>query len=147
MTQLKPEHKIYYVGKKNVYACPKCKHKHVTVDLVKGTTPFTVACPNCKEYPAQSSFYRVPQDLLPTFEWYTPDDEELERINLEEGKPGYGGTLDHIQRGGLLIRPVPEETVKVLRATGSFSEDIPAVMVASVDLDKPMGSQIKTENF
>ena len=139
MTQLKPEHRIYYKGRRNVYACAKCKHKFATIDLVKGVTPFTVTCPNCQESPAQSSFYGVPQDLLATQEWYKPDADEYATLDPD--------TKDHVDRGGLLIRPVPEETLKVLRAIGSHSEKMPPVMVATVNLDKPMGMQITQEHF
>lgn len=138
MTELTPAHKIYYTGRRNVYACAACKKKIVTIDLVKGTTPFMMRCPYCAALGAQSSFYSVPQNLLPTAEWYKPDEAEYAKLD--------DGTKEHVDQGGLLVRPVPDETLRILRKVGPFTEDIPTVMVASVDLDKPQGQQIKTED-
>ena len=136
---LKPEHKIYYVGRRNVYACPACKHKHVTVALVEGAIPFMLICPHCKKSPSHSTLYDVPRCLLPLQEFYKPD--SVEYFTLNDDMKYY------VDRGALLIRPVPDDMLKALLATGSFVEAIPLVTVASVDLDKPMGQQIKTENF
>ena len=128
-----PEHLIYYRGKRNIYACSACKHKFVTIDLVEGTTPFMLRCLHCKDSSAQSSCYKVPQDLLPTHEWYKPDEAEYAKLDSDPN------TKEHVDMGGLLVRPVPEETLKALRAAGILTEKLPKVMVAHVDPNSPKG--------
>ncbi len=85
----------------NVYVCPKCKGETITINAVDGLTPFLIKCRSvggCHEEMAQSSFYRVDQNLIPTYEWYRPDQAEL--AGLDEG------VRDHVQRGGLILRRI-----------------------------------------
>jgi hypothetical protein len=92
-----------FKGKKNIYMCPTCGRGVVTVDVDDGTTPFAIPCdaPSCGGT-ATSFFYRAPQEMLdgvqPAFEWYRPSAVEL------AGKSA--GTKDHVERGGLLMRPL-----------------------------------------
>jgi hypothetical protein len=96
-----------YQGKINIYTCNK-GHKTVTIDRDDGVTPFIIACPKCDEPPvlgsgsddgfAQSSFYRVPQNITPEYEWYTP-------VNLE----GFSQEArEHILNGGLVKRKIQQ---------------------------------------
>jgi hypothetical protein len=72
----------------NYYVCDKCRKLHITKDLDKGTTPFTIGCraDGCDGM-ATSSMYRVPQDSDPMYYWIRlTEDERLERAEkrLEE---------------------------------------------------------------
>lgn len=82
----------------NVYVCPKCGHRTVTVNRVEGVTSFLLKCRSiagCDEF-AQSSLYRVDQSLRPDWEWYRPDEKELEAATEEVKR--------HIANGGLMLR-------------------------------------------
>ncbi len=88
--------------RKNVYRCEKCGGETVTVDRDAGVTPFMINCratPGC-DGESQSSFYRVPQDLTPKWEWYRPG--ALERLRLTVY------VNDHVKQGGLLLRSVDD---------------------------------------
>lgn len=90
-------------GKKNAYVCDAtsafskggCGAYIVTVDLEPGVTPFGTKCGNCGEI-GTSKGYHVQPDLEPTHEWYRPDSLE----GLTDWQ------LDHVCKGGLLMRPV-----------------------------------------
>lgn len=111
-------------GKLNVYICP-AGHQTVTVDRDEGTTPFMTGCTmlGC-EQTATSHFYRVPQTLKATHEWFAPTPEELEvfcKSAVERLRPKWGPAADgvadnirdHVTRGGLLLRCVATgETVE-----------------------------------
>ena len=89
----------------NEYVCPQ-QHRTVTKNMDEGVTPFLIGCPTCKaagtppdrepfRYPmAESSFYRVPQNLDHSHEWYRPHD----MADLDTD------TADHVRNGGLLLR-------------------------------------------
>lgn len=95
-------------GRLNVYVCEHdASHHMVTVDREPGVTPFTTQCPTCAAagvpgdgfypHPAMRSHcYRVPQDLIPTHEWYRPD--SLDGLSK--------GMADHVLRGGLHLREI-----------------------------------------
>lgn len=89
-------------GARNAYVCP-AGHYTVTVDLDEGTTPATIHCPEyikgtglCSRL-ATSMWYPRPTDgwpCPPTHGWYKPSLKRAKRM----------GELDHVQRGGLLLR-------------------------------------------
>lgn len=87
-------------GKINVYTCAK-GHKTITVDAEFGTTAFGIRCrhPRCTAM-AQSAFYQVDQALKPAFEWYRPSPREARKLD--------DATLDHVLRGGLLVRKITD---------------------------------------
>lgn len=89
-------------GKRNVYICEDsgikkdgrgCGRATVTIDREPGVTPFMSTCPHCGGGMV-SRMYRVPQDLIPTVEWYRPD-------TLDGLSPW---TVDHVMNGGLISR-------------------------------------------
>jgi hypothetical protein len=89
------------IGKKNVYTCLKCNRSIITVDVDDGTTPFMLDCratPGCDGV-MQSAFYDVPVGLPPDFEWFKPK-------SLKDYSPEM---KEHIQKGGLDLRPVQPE--------------------------------------
>jgi hypothetical protein len=88
------------VGKVNVYTCPS-GHETVTIDANEGVTPFMTRCRDlaCTEM-AESGFYRVDQTRRPTHEWLKPD--KLDGLSDE--------TIEHIRKGGLILRPIRHET-------------------------------------
>ena len=92
--------------RENAYFCPTCRMPTVTVDVDIGVTPMFLACrasPECAGM-ASSSFYpRIPRPAHappPAWEWYKPTEKQAKR--MEKSAPG---TLEHVRRGGLLIRP------------------------------------------
>lgn len=88
-----------FKGKKNIYTCEVCGHHIVTVDKDEGVTPFMISCVSSRcSGMMQSSVYRVNQNMRPSYEWFTPEST----IGLAPG------LLDHVQRGGLLIRAIPK---------------------------------------
>ena len=87
----------------NIYIC-KHAHKTITRDRDRGVTPMMLLCrtSGCKEF-AKSCMYDVPQDQIPTHEWYKPTSEELARL--------YSGDQfirmnAHVNMGGLDIRKI-----------------------------------------
>ena len=88
------------VGRVNAYRCLTCQRDTVTINKHEGVTPFTIRCQKegC-DGEARSRMYRVSQNLLPSHEWYRPADEELAQLDEE--------TREHVDCGGLLLRPVP----------------------------------------
>jgi len=83
---------------KNAYICDNCRHATVTVDVDVGVTPFTIQCPRCGSR-SQSLCYKVVlPSLEPEAEWYRPKAEEL--VNKSPG------VVEHVVKGGLLLRPV-----------------------------------------
>lgn len=97
-----------WVGRLNVYSCP-ADHHTVTVDRDAGVTPSGMLCPHIdrRGFPVvevvcdlttRSAFYRVPDGLTPTHEWYRPDNAERRTLNPYKA--------DHVNRGGLLLRPI-----------------------------------------
>lgn len=83
--------------RRNVYVCEVCRSCTPTIDRDSGVTPFAIRCPGCGGS-ATSSFYRVPQTIRPFLEWYRPHERERRRLDAI--------TLDHVRRGGLLLRPI-----------------------------------------
>lgn len=110
-------------GKKNGYTCKGCGWRIVTVNVCEGVTPFMVGCENpmpteeekkagkeaqgfggskgCGAF-MESHFYRVPQHLEASHEWYSPDGRERKRLR----RKGQAETLEHVKNGGLLLRRV-----------------------------------------
>lgn len=87
----------------NQYTCQTCGGIITTVDRDEGTTPFMLNCratPGCSGT-MRSAMYQVDQSLSPTFEWYKPT-----------GKIRNRDLREHVQMGGLLIRPIGETEAK-----------------------------------
>ncbi len=86
----------------NVYICEVCHKPIVTKDVDEGVTPMFLSCKVTPGCPGKmvSGMYRVPQGLLPDYEWYKPS-------SLEGLEPS---TREHVERGGLLLRPVGAAT-------------------------------------
>lgn len=98
------------VGRRNVYRCGECGGTIVTVDRDAGVTPSSLAC-RAKGDPRDpasdcrgtmfSGFYPdpFPEGLPePAWEWYAPGPAEARRLDEE--------SRDHVERGGLLLRPI-----------------------------------------
>lgn len=91
------EARVSYKGRINQYTCEVCGGVITTIDRDDGTTPMILNCratPGCPGT-SISSMYRVDQTLTPDHEWYKPARLPRNR-NLR----------DHVERGGLLIRPI-----------------------------------------
>jgi len=86
-----------FLGKLNTYTCDMCRREIVTKDVDEGVTPFVTSCksPGCKGW-MQSAMYRVRKGVTAHgWEWYRPTD--LSGLTAQ--------TRDHVERGGLLLRP------------------------------------------
>jgi hypothetical protein len=110
-----------FKDKKNAYYCEECRGYIVTIDRDEGVTPMFLACRvkgdpadasnDCKgtsrsmmyppePWPEKDGFGKaIPTE--PTWEWYAPDSDERKRLRRHDP-----GTFDHVDRGGLLLRPV-----------------------------------------
>ena len=96
------------IGRENVYTCEKCGAMLTTVDRDAGVTPFMIGCRQRGDFVAcdgmmRSACYpkgpRPPWIGPPTHEWYRPDATETARLGRH--------TRDHVERGGLFLRPIP----------------------------------------
>ena len=88
-------------NKINVYTCEQCGHEHVTVNAVDGVTPFMIRCRDtiaCQKGECYSAMYRCDQNRRPSWEWYRPDEAELEDATWD--------VIEHVRRGGLMIRRI-----------------------------------------
>ena len=91
------------INKVNGYTCDRCPARIVTVNRADGVTPFMVLHSHapehglvpCSEQFIKSCFYRVPQDLEPTHEWYKPEKAPRDRYERE-----------HWEQGGLSLRRI-----------------------------------------
>lgn len=95
------------VGRKNGYQCDTCGHIFVTEDIDEGVTPFMTNCHigDCNGR-ATSMFYRVPQWLAASVEWYKP--------TSLDGLPPH--TVEHVKKGGLLSRRrTPDQILAALK--------------------------------
>ena len=85
-------------GEINVYTCP-AGHETVTKDLDNGVTPFMIGCKVFRcQLMARSSMYQVDQSHVPEWEWYKPKD--YKGLTM--------GEIDHVIKGGLMIRKIQE---------------------------------------
>ena len=85
--------------RKNLYTCDTCHGETVTIDTDKGVTPFMISCrvtPDCKGFMV-SSFYNCHPSRVAQYEWYRP--ETIDGFAPE--------TIEHVMKGGLLLRPLP----------------------------------------
>lgn len=94
-------------AKINQYVCRECGGRVTTVNADRGTTPFMIRCRatrGCKGM-AESRFYRVEPGLRPQFEWYRPEGQELKQLDVL--------TLEHVSRGGLILRRFVDPATKI----------------------------------
>lgn len=104
-------------GSRNVYTCQECGGKTVTVDRDEGVTPFMIGCRVNGQEPDRerctgmmhSAFYRDPSAYLtePEWEWFSPTPEELTAYVENIDPRAVVGTIEHVEKGGLLIRRAP----------------------------------------
>jgi hypothetical protein len=98
-----PDNVVAELPRESVYRCEKCASRFTTVDVDHGVTPFMTRCKvdGCDGM-AQSSMYpkapRPSHVAAPSFEWYRP-------VHIDELADLSPATLDHLKRGGLLLRP------------------------------------------
>lgn len=89
----------------NIYTCRKCRGHIVTRHVDDGVTPFTLGCrvtDGCSGW-MYSSMYRVyDQTMRASHEWYKPADEEYRKLSVS--------IRQHVDKGGVLLRPSTEES-------------------------------------
>jgi hypothetical protein len=94
-------------GQINRYTCEACGKSIVTINKADGTTPAFIDCPTCKGV-MHSHWYRVPQITdtpWPLYEWYRPPRNRWQKLDPV--------VREHVERGGLLLRPwQPEPQLK-----------------------------------
>jgi hypothetical protein len=99
------EHK----GNLNAYICDKL-HATITVTANDGTTPMFISCPEC-EGKSTSRMGKIDSSFKPTFEWFTPNEKEIEEEIDKCSNPTNRGLVssavkEHVKRGGLLLRKI-----------------------------------------
>ncbi|MEP7339349.1 MAG: hypothetical protein ABI977_16550 [Acidobacteriota bacterium] len=125
------DHQIFNSqGKFNRYKCESCGFEILTLDLVKGVTPFIIGCrreevtgertcPALTEKPGkaislvsggamQSMFYRVKENAMlqrptPDYVWFRPTLEEIKLMDE--------AMKEHVMQGGLLPRRLNADEV------------------------------------
>ena len=120
----------------NVYICKRCGNRIVTEDVDEGVTPFKINCDKCKEFEATSCFYTCPQDLIPKYEWFKPaNDEEIKKQlkwelkTFHKNAPSklveicFEQTKEHLEKGGLLMRPVKEKKDGIPKNTTAICDN------------------------
>lgn len=92
-----------FKGKKNIYKCDD-GHLTVTIDRDDGVTPFMTTCTytGCGKMARSHMYHAQCQVFEPTHEWYRPTERQMSK----EKRPG---VIDHVKRGGLLLRAITEE--------------------------------------
>ena len=94
------------IGKVNAYECESCAALRIMVDRAEGVTPMFLACHVCGGR-SSSYMYGVPQDLVPSHEWFKPTDDEL--VAKYASMPRVLESMRrHVANGGLDIRPIGE---------------------------------------
>jgi hypothetical protein len=91
-------------GLVNLYRCDVCGKGTVTMNRDEGTTPFMLSCratPGCKGS-AQSSMYRVQQDLTPIIVFIKPTPLELANFLKKQSPRFHRAIREHVDKGGLL---------------------------------------------
>jgi len=106
----------------NAYVCPQL-HATITVVNDVGATPMFIPCPICSDR-ASSRMFDVNQNIKPTHEWYSPNEEEM--IQLENNKEFQ--LIQHVKDGGLLFR-------EIKRVMPAFSRPIVFFDLESTGLD------------
>lgn len=93
-----------FQGKHNIYKCPD-GHLTVTIDRDDGVTPYLTSCTHsgCQELARSHIYNPMCQVFEPTHEWYKPTLEEATHLELNEA------TLEHIRRGGLILREMEKK--------------------------------------
>lgn len=92
----KPENRI------NCYLCRNCGHIIKTIDVDYGTTPMFIKCEKCSFDLASSTFYEnMPQEIEPTYVWYRPSLKETLKLTCR--------MVDHVLKGGLVLKPIKDE--------------------------------------
>jgi ssDNA-binding Zn-finger/Zn-ribbon topoisomerase 1 len=113
-------------GQVNGWYCPTCGQVTYGIHLHHGVTPMFLGCratPDCTGVAASLMYpwsrrLSEADDRLPawlgrpgtgvTLEWYMPDDQEL--LELEPQ------ALDHVRNGGLLMRPLTSDGMRLLES-------------------------------
>lgn len=79
----------------------------MTVDLAWGNAPTGIVHPKTGKYLVSMS-YVVPQDLVPTYQFYRPTEKQRKNMSEEDRKSA--------REGGLLMQKVTSSTKKKLKA-------------------------------
>lgn len=100
----------------NTYTCRKCGKKITTEQLDKGTTPFSINCPDCND-DMLSCLYECDQSAIPDMFWFRPSSSEQlkDQVRWEVMMLGAPGLIDvneafrlqneHVEKGGLVLGP------------------------------------------
>jgi hypothetical protein len=101
---------------------PTCGRITYAINVHHGVTPMFLACraegvePNEAECKGMGTSLMYPENDPPAhvldavaWEWYKPDAVEMKRLRKRErqGKDN-SGTVEHVEKGGLLLRPLTD---------------------------------------
>jgi hypothetical protein len=99
----------------NGYCCDTCGRHTYIVHVDDGVTPMFLVCrvdgqePEANPCKGMGTSIMYPPPPIPShvvaavrWEWYEPDLEELGRLDPISGE------LEHVERGGLLLRPLTD---------------------------------------
>lgn len=96
-------------GSINAWQCEACGKLTVAIHADEGVTPMFLACratPGCDGMAVSAGYPDppIPDHIIEllAWEWYRPTRKWARRKGPE--------MLDHVQRGGLVIRALPKET-------------------------------------
>lgn len=104
-------------GEVNGYRCDRCGRHTYVVHVDGGVTPMFLACRADGEPPAcgTGTSLMYPRPPIPAhiraavaFEWYSPGASELKRLRRRARQRGDDGTVEHVELGGLLLRPLTD---------------------------------------
>lgn len=118
-------------GSVNAWQCDECRAYLVAIHVVEGVTPMFLACRAIVDagrgcggrgtslgYPSPP----VPEKFLSAveWEWTLPSTTERKRWRRENPE-----MLDHVNRGGLVLRPLSDAGRRLLEQTHNYRKDPP----------------------
>jgi hypothetical protein len=111
------------LGEINGWICRVCTLPTYVVHVDHGVTPMFLACRatgNLEDCRGTAVSMMYPPPPYPdhvksavNFEWYKPDEREYRKLELD--------SIDHVDKGGLLLRPLTDEGRKVLDGPSTTS--------------------------
>lgn len=82
----------------NNYECKSCQHITKTIDIDKGVTPFIIRCRKCNSEAISNFYYDSKPSDKPELQFYRPTLEETYTLSTF--------AVDHVLKGGLLLKPI-----------------------------------------
>jgi hypothetical protein len=122
-------------GRISVYTCGAEDHKLVTIEREEGVTPFVIPCQECN---SEMLHRHDDENAIPTHEWFKPRSGKFDKA-----------TYEHIQKGGLILRKITEETEEYWRSLDLHNKQMALkkeIDEAIVEKSAVLGFKITAEN-